>query len=101
MNTANKMAISVVKNYIERLECIPVHYWRSSEFAQKCYSIMAANDILELLSQDEDEPPLGIIEEYREKMDEYSCVNSTSSFIFSVSHDTAEDIVDELIKAYY
>lgn len=100
MNTANKTAISVVEQYIERLASMPVHHWRSSEFAQKCYSIMAANDILELLKSHEDEPPLGVIEEYRDKMNEYSCINSIGSFIFSVGHDTAEDIVNELLKAY-
>lgn len=101
MSKANEMAIQVVQEYIERLERQHIHPWQSSEFAQQSYSISAANDILYELKKNTSLPPLTIIEEYRDKMDEYSCLNSFGSFIFSVSHDIAEDIIDELIKAYY
>lgn len=101
MNKANEMAIQVVQRYIERLERQYIHPWLSSEFAQRSYSISAANDILDELRANDTMPPLMIIEEYRDKMNEYSCINSFGSFMFSVAYDIAEDISNEIIKSYY
>ena len=101
MSKANEMAIQVVQKYIERLERQHIHPWLSSEFAQRSYAISAANDILDELRNNDSTPPLVVIEEYREKMDEYSCLNSFGSFMFSVAYDIAEDIINEVTKAYY
>lgn len=103
MNAANTMAIQVIQDYIKRLKHQPKELWLSTEFEQQSYSKWVANDILGRLKRERSIPPLQLLEEYRERMDEYSCCNSKNSFMFSVAHDTAEDIIDELIKAchYY
>ena len=38
------------------------------------------------------------IENFRDKMDEYSCVNLKTSYIFSCAKDIAEWIIDLLIS---
>lgn len=103
MHVANKTAILVVQDYIKRLEEHPVEwtYWRSSEFARWSYAKTTARYVLELLEKNPDIPPLMIIEEYRDKMDDYACLNAARSVMFSTAHDIADDIIDELIKAYY
>ena len=101
MNKANIMAIQIVRNYISRLERQPMGYWRSSEFAQLSYSKSAARDLLNLLQDKTDTPPLVVIEEYRDKMNDYSCLNPMWSFMHSVAADTADSIIDELIGSYY
>lgn len=101
MNKANEMAIQIVTEYISRLERQPMGYWRSSEFAQLSYSKSAAREVLRLLQHNKELPPLVVIEEYRDKMNDYSCLNSVWSIMYSVAADTASSIVDELISSYY
>lgn len=102
MNEASKMAYKVVSAYIDELEK-PVSvkdYWHSSYFAQRSYAKTAAYEILGLL-RNSSEPPLVVIEEYRDKMNEYACLNSFTSVMFSVASRTADNIVDALIGSCY
>lgn len=103
MSKANEMAIQIVQEYVKELENHPcsIGYWRSSEFAQRSYAKTAAYDILERLKKQCSEPPLIVIEEYRDKMDEYACINPVASIMFSVAHDTAENIIDALVGSCY
>lgn len=101
MNKANEMAIRIVHDYYIRLERKRRPYWRSPEFAQLVYSQMAAKDILDILTNNISEPPLPLIEEYRDKMNEYSCLNPKHSIMYSIAYDTAESIIDELIGTYW
>ena len=43
-------------------------------------------------------PPLIAMEDFRDKMDQYSCMNPATSFIFSVAKDTVEMFIDMIIK---
>lgn len=101
MHKANEMAIRVVSDYCVRLTRQRRPHWRSPEFAQLSYSKTAAHEILDALKQNDSIPPLQTIEEYRDKVDKYSCINPKTSIMFSAAHDVAEDIINELIKAYY
>lgn len=102
MSEAQKLAYKVVSAYIDELENSPnpIEHWRSSYMAQRSYAKTAAYDILELL-RDSTEPPLVVIEEYRDKMNEYACLNKHGSIIFSVAADTADNIVDALVGSCY
>lgn len=101
MNAANRIAIQTIEDYIKRLERQFKEHWVTSEFEQQSYSKWVANDILGHLKKECSIPPLQLLEEYREKMDEYSCYNSKNSIMFSTLKDTVEDIIDELVNAYY
>ena len=102
MSEAHVIATRVVLDYIRELECAPgvIDGWRTAYLSQRSYAKTAAQDILELL-RDTDQPPLVVIEAYRDKMDEYACLNKFGSIMFSVAHDTAENIIDSLIGSYY
>lgn len=101
MNKANETAIQIVKDYIPKLERSPGWWWRSSEFAQWSYAKTAAKEVLDLLEENTDTPPLVVIEEYRDRMNQFACVNPVRSIMYSVAADIAEDIIDELIGSYY
>lgn len=65
---------------------------------QESYSRWAARELLACLERNPDVPPLITIENFRDKMDEYSCVNLKTSYIFSCAKDIAEWIIDLLIS---
>lgn len=102
MCEAKKIAIQVVQDYIRALERTPgvIEGWQTRYLSQRSYAKTAAYDILDLL-RDTDEPPLVVIERYRDKMNDYACLNSFGSIMFSVAYDTAESIIDSLIGSYY
>lgn len=102
MSVAGVTATRVVMKYISELEREPriVDYWNSEYFAQRSYARTAAYEILDLL-RNSSEPPLVVIEDYKDKMNEYACTSTFASVMFSVAHDTAEGIIDALISSYY
>lgn len=70
---------------------------RNYSLLQESYSKWAAREILVRLIKEKETPPLVVIEQFRDKMDEYSCRNLNTSYMFSVAKDTAEWIIDLLI----
>lgn len=101
MNKANETAIEFVRGYCARLERQVYPYWRSPEFAQLSYSKTAAYEVLNRLIQNPTSPPLQTIEEFRDTMSKYSCINSKTSIMYSVAQDIADDISNDLIKAFF
>jgi hypothetical protein len=70
---------------------------RGYSHMQESYSRWAAREILVMLEKNRDTPPLILIEQFRDRMDEYSCMNKYTSYRFSVAKDMAEWIVDLLL----
>ena len=89
----NKSVISVIQSYIVKLNK-PTHNWRSSRFEQSSYTRWAAKEVLRYVKEHNTIPPVMAIEEFVRKMDAYSCMNKHTSYMFSVAHDVAEDILD-------
>lgn len=71
--------------------------WRGYSLAQESYSRWAAREILVRLIKNNTTPPLIVIEQFRDQMDDYSCRNLHTSYMFSVAKDMAEWIIDLLI----
>lgn len=71
--------------------------WRRYTFAQVSYSRWAASTLIKELESHPKDPPLLVVEKFRDKMNEYSLLNRNTSYIFSVAYDVAQDIVDRLI----
>lgn len=92
----NEQAIVIIKNYMKRLNR-PNRSKKILHFEQLSYSRWAANELLNCVMEQNSKSPVRIIEEFISKMDTYSCMNG-ASFIFSVAHDTAEDILDMFLK---
>lgn len=93
MTQSMERAIHIV-NYC--LESIPEKADFHS-FQHTSYSRWAATELLDRLYHS-DQPPLVVIEEFRDLMDEYSCVNPSTSYIFSTAKGMTEWIIDLLIS---
>ena len=72
--------------------------WRGYNLAQESYSRWAAREILTRLEKNPTVPPLITIEEFRDQMDKYSCLNLHTSYVFSCAKDMADWIIDLLIS---
>nr|DAJ79347.1 MAG TPA: hypothetical protein [Caudoviricetes sp.] len=92
MNSANFEAIKTVR-YCLRVIDNKLGYG----FRQKSYSRWAGRELLLLLEKNTDKPPLILIEEFRDKMDDLSCI-SKNGYIFSCAKDMAEFVIDLLIN---
>lgn len=102
MDKAHVIASKVVLEYIRELERAtnPIECWQSAYLAQRSYMRTAAYDILDLL-RDDPEPPLVVIEEYKDKMNSYACLNTFGSSMFSAMANAAENIIDALMGSCY
>lgn len=86
-------SIFIIQQYIRELR----QPCRKKDFMQRSYSLWAAIEILKLVLIKNDIPPIMVVEEFRNKIDGYSLLNSKSSIIFSIAYDTATDILDNLL----
>lgn len=96
MSESTDRAIETV-SYCLRKSLTTTAKWRDYSLAQESYSRWAAREILIRLIKEKNTPPLIIIERFRDQMDDYSCRNIHTSYMFSVAKDMAEWIIDLLI----
>ena len=87
----------IIQTYIRALENIDIYHAPRMLFDQVCYSKIAAINLLRYIQNDTSQNPITIIENYRRKMNQYSCVNSCTSMIFSIQYDATTYILDEII----
>lgn len=97
MNASNEQAISVVRSCL-RTVSKSISDFKNGSSQQKSYSRWAVKELLSQLKTHPETPPLIIIEEFRDQMDKYSCLNPHTSYIFSCAKDMAEWIIDLLIS---
>lgn len=97
MEASNEKAIYTVRYC---LNCLLKNTSKKRGYSlqQECYSKWAARELLIRLEKNNSVPPLVLIEEFRDQMDEYSCVNTRTSYVFSCAKDMAEWIIDLLIS---
>ena len=96
MNNTLESAIHTVLEYKYSVDFLGS--WQGYSFEQISYSRWAADEILRELEENEDAPPLRIIETFRDKMERYSHYNEQANFIFSTVCSVAESIIDNLIN---
>lgn len=91
----NKLAVSVIQEYIDKYLFEPRSNWPTYEFNVRSYSRWAANEIIERIQNDSDRSPVSIISEFIREVDLYSEKTPTnqSQLIFSVAKETAIDII--------
>lgn len=88
-------AVSIVLRCLGKLDSKKA--WKKIGFEQIAYTRWAYIEIIDYLKSHRDSPPLYAVEELRNKMDEYACLNPESSVIFSVAYDACEEIIDMLV----
>lgn len=94
---SNDSVKNMIRWYIRETENHQ-YLWQTDEYRQEVYSLWAARELLNELRKNRSKPPLIVMENFRDKMDRYSCVNPSTSFIFSVAKDTTEIFIDMIIK---
>lgn len=66
-------------------------------FAYNSYSKFAARNMISILKNHQEVSPLILMEEYRDKLEDYSKLNPNSNYIFETEKRTIEDIIRYLI----
>ena len=97
MDCTNRQATLVTKEYLQEIEDSETLWWDYG-YEQFSYAKWATEEILNLLEEEKDTPPIIVLESFAEKMNNFACMNRVNSFIFSVAADTAVDIENHLIK---
>lgn len=97
MDLQTKTAINMIHYCLEHWSKSKP-YQQERNLEQESYSRWAINEILTLLENSDNTPPLIVIEQFRDKMDRYSCINPRTSYVFSCAKDIAEWIIDLLIS---
>ena len=95
----DERAISAIEDYMFDL-FEPGRNWPKYEFNKRSYERWAAKEILKRIQQHPEIPAINLVEEYVLMTDEFSGIEHderNDSFIFSVAHDMAENILDVLI----
>ena len=90
--------ISVIEDYMFDL-FEPGRIWTKHEFRKRSYGRWAAEEILKSIQHHPDISPMEVVEEFVRRTDEFSGIEHderNDSFIFSVAHDVATDILDIL-----
>lgn len=96
MSPAHKKAVYTVQYCLNSL-LKTASKQRGYDLQQESYSRWAARELIIRLEKDQETPPLILIEKFRDQMNEFSCVNPSTSYIFSCAKDMAEWIIDLLI----
>lgn len=96
MESPTDRAIYIIQYCLDKL-LKEVTYQYGYSLEQESYSRWAAKELLNRLRENPALPPLLIIEEFRDQMEEYSKINPDTSLVFSSGKDLAEWIINLLI----
>ncbi len=92
----HEKAISIIESYARQYLFEPCGNWPKYWFMKRSYCRWAAEELVELLKKDTTTPVQILVEKYIHKMDLYSTLNQSNSWIFAVARDEAENIYDIL-----
>jgi hypothetical protein len=96
MESPTDRAIYIIQYCLDKL-LKEVTYQYGYSLEQESYSRWAAKELLNRLRENPTIPPLLIIEEFRDQMDEYSNINPDTNLVFNSGRDLAEWIINLLI----
>lgn len=86
--------VRCVYSFSEEQWVEPSKHWPKYWFDKNSYSRWAASEIIYLLRKRGDLAPSQVVSEFADRMDDYSCYNETSRYIFTIAHEAATDILD-------
>lgn len=92
----NEKALLLIENYLYHLKR-PRIKWKKERFILSSYSIWATEELLLYIKNHDYNPIMDNVNRFIKIMDEYACLNISTSYIFSVASDTAKDILDMLL----
>lgn len=97
MDEIRKASIRILRWYIRELQNQARYEWQARHIAQTYYSKIAAVKLLQSIKTNKSLSPLTIVENFRDKMNRYACMNDFNSTMFSIQADAAEYILDEIV----
>lgn len=98
MSSANETVIDIVKDYGEYLEDRFTSLSLEYTLEQMSYSRWTVNELLYQLNQYSSIPPLLVMENLRDKLYKFSCINKRTSSIFTIAYRTVDDAIDLVIS---
>lgn len=96
MDIQHQIVVDLLEAFIEDPYNFAFLWVQSNSFRKDSYAVWAAEEILEQIEHNLEIPPLFILENFRDKMGVYMCLNSHTSYIFEVAYDAAEYFIDLL-----
>ena len=105
MDSPRKVAIQTVygclkdaKTLSENWSDISDGQFYFSQISERAsYIKWSSNELIKYLAEHQDTPPLIVIEQFRDKMYDYSHLNPKGSFIFSVAYEVALYVITKLV----
>lgn len=91
----SKRVISIIREVMDQADtdrCSP------RDLEQMSYTKWAASEILRYLNSHPNIAPISAIEDFEYKMNQFACLNRDTSYIFSVASNTADYIIELLLK---
>lgn len=89
-------AIDVIKDYIYALDEIGV--WQGYTFKELSYSKWAAKELIAYIKSHKNQPPLLVMELFRDKMFDYARLNNKPDNLFTIAYNAVQDMIDNLIR---
>ena len=86
--------IDKIQAYYKTLP-VPFEVWNDRGFKQRSYARTAVTMVIDEV-KNSSLPPELIVSQFIRRMDDYSTRNKANSFMFSVLHDTAQDLYDHV-----
>ncbi len=100
-NITNEYAVLTVEDYIHSIiEMAEVPPCCDYDFKEFSCEIWTASEMLKHLKENSHVPPLIIMENFQEKMKEFSKMNSHTGDMFSTAYNTATDIIDWVTSGF-
>lgn len=101
----NEYVIKAVEDYIDKYYKIPDNYLKlkSTDFKRKAYDYWAGQEVIKELKKYHGNNPIGVISDFRDRMDDYCCRAKTDDAIdiFSALFEMSTWILDYLIEILY
>lgn len=98
MKEVRDEVIDIIIGYVSDVSEWDYSY-RHAGFYQKTYSLWAAEEILQLVYENEKDPEC-LVEEFMRQMDKFSTMSKNDNR-FSIARDAAECILDRIIMWRY
>ena len=89
----NEAVISILQGYIDEHLFEPACNWPKCYFDERLYSRWIANEILERVKQQPSTPPIIIIADLINELNECAGVNENTEELFYIAINAAEDIL--------
>jgi hypothetical protein len=92
----NDWALDYIYQYIASMR-VPSNTLRDGIFRQESYALWAAYEILRRIASHPGIRPIDVVDDFRMEMDRLACLNTHTSWMFSVAYDVADDILYQML----